>query len=199
MPAVADVFRRDGPAERERCGAGLLPSPRRARDEMVHGRPAAVGGHLWPCDPCGHAHDVSPSCRHRRGPRGHRRDTDAWLEARRQARLPVASVHVVCTGPHALGELIRRPPQDRDDILCRAASPSLIKLAADPHDIGGLIGVLCVLPTWTRTLVAQPHVHGLVPAGGLAADRTAWRPARSSDRVPVQALSKRFRGLLRDV
>ena len=74
---------------------------------------------------------------------------------------------------------------------------ALIKLAADPHDVGGLIGVWCVLHTWTRTLAYHPHVHGLVPAGGVSADRTEWRPARSSSLVPVQALSKLFRGLFR--
>jgi hypothetical protein len=104
--------------------------------------------------------------------------------------------------PHELGESIRRHPQDLYDILFRAAAQSLqslITLAADPPDVGGLIGVLCVLHTWTRPPVYHPHVHGLVPAGGISADRTEWRPARSSYRVPVHALSQRFRGLLRDL
>ena len=199
MPEVADVFRRDGPDDRERFGEGLLPSHRRALDAMVHCRTEAFGGHLWPCDQCGHAHDVSHSCRHRRCPRGHRLTTAAWLEERRQALLPVSSCHVVCTVPHELGEIIRRHQQDLYDLLFRAASQSLIKLAADPHDVGGLSGALGVLQTWTRTLVYPPPVHGLGPAGGISADRTEWRPARSSSRVPVHALSKLLRGRFRDL
>lgn len=152
-----------------------------------------------PCDQCGHEHDVYHACRHRSCPRCHRLDPDAWLEERRQARLPVSYVHGVCTVPHELGESIRRHPQDLYDILFRAAAQSLITLAADPPDVGGLIGVLCGLHTWTRPLAYHPHVHGLVPAGGISADRTEWRPARSSYRVPVHALSQRFRGLLQDL
>lgn len=83
--------------------------------------------------------------------------------------------------------------------MLRAAAHALITLAADPHDVGGLIGVLCVLHTWTRTLVYHPHVHCLVPAGGVSADRTEWRPARTSDWVPVHALAKLFRGLFLDL
>jgi Putative transposase/Transposase zinc-binding domain len=164
--------------------------------DLVHGRTETLGGHLWPCEPCGQAHDVDHAGRHRRGPTCPRQDTEAWLAARRQARLPVPSVHLVCTGPHALGEISRPPQQDLDDILIRAAAQALITLAADPHDVGGLMGVLCVRHPWTRTLADQPHVHGLVPAGGVAADRTAWRLARTSSLVPVQALSQRCRGRL---
>jgi hypothetical protein len=104
---------------------------------------------------------------------------------------------VVFTVPQELREIIRRHQQDLYNILLRAAAQSLIKLAGDPHDVGGLIGVLCVLHTWTRTLVYHPHVHCLVPAGGVSADRTEWRPARPSYLVPVQALSQLFRGLFR--
>jgi hypothetical protein len=101
---------------------------------------------------------------------------------------------VVFTVPQELREIIRRHQQDLYDILLRAAAQALIRLAADPHYVGGLIGVLCVLHTWTRTLAYHPHVHCLVPAGGVSADRTEWRPARPSYLVPVHALSPLFRG-----
>ena len=104
---------------------------------------------------------------------------------------------MVFTVPQALRESIRRHQQDLYTILLRAAAQSRIKLAADPHDVGGLIGVLCVWHTWTRTLAYHPHVHCLVPAGGVSADRTQWQPARRSYLVPVQALSQLFRGLFR--
>src|SRR4029453_1043141 len=100
---------------------------------------------------------------------------------------PVPSVHVVFTVPHELGEMIRRHQQDLYDIVLRAAAQALMKLAMDPHDVGGLIGVLCVLPTWTRTLTDHPHVHGLVPTGAVSPDWSLWQPARTSYLVPLQA------------
>jgi hypothetical protein len=139
------------------------------------------------------------SCRNRSCPKCHGQDTEVWLEERRQELLPVPYFHVVFTVPHELGEIIRQHQQDLYDILIRAAAQALIKLAMDPHDVGGLIGVLCVLHTLTRILVYHPHVHCLVPAGGVSADRTQWWPARSSYLVPVHALSKLFRGLFRDL
>jgi Putative transposase/Transposase zinc-binding domain len=199
MPEVADVLRRDAADDRQRVGEALLPSHRRAIDHILRCRTEALGGQLLPCDHCGQEHDVSHSCRHRRGPQCHPQDTEAWLAERRQERLPVPSVHVVFTVPHARGEIRRQQQQDLDDILLRAAAQSLIKRAADAYYVGGLIGVLCVLHTWTRTLSYHPHGHGLVPAGGVSADRTAWRPARTSSLVPVQALSKLFRGLFLDL
>jgi hypothetical protein len=199
MPEVADVFRYYGPAYQERFGADLLPSHRRAMDEIIHCRTEALGRHLWPCDHCGQEHDAYHSCRNRSGPKCHRHDTEVWLAERRQELLPVPYFHVVLTLPQELRELVRRHQKDLYDILLRAAAQALILLAADPHDVGGLIGVLCVLHTWTRTLVYHPHVHCLVPAGGVSADRTEWRPARTSSLVPVHALSKLFRGLFLDL
>jgi hypothetical protein len=197
MPEVADVFRRYGPDYRARFGEDLLPSHHRAMDDIISCRTEALGGHLWPCDHCGHEPYAYHSCRHRSCPTCHHQDTEAWLAERRQELLPVPYCHVVFTVPHELGEVVRRHPQALYDILIRAAAQALIKLAADPHYVGGLIRVLCVLPTWTRTLAYHPHVHCLVPAGGVSADRTEWRPARSSYLVPVHALSKLFRGLFR--
>jgi Putative transposase/Transposase zinc-binding domain len=148
---------------------------------------------------CGQEHYVYHSCRNRSCPKCHRQDTEAWLAERRQELLPVPYFHVVFTVPQELGPLIRSHQQELYDILLRAAAHALITLAADPHYVGGLIGVLCVLHTWTRTPAYHPHVHCLVPAGGISADRTEWRPARTSYLVPVHALSKLFRGLFLDL
>jgi hypothetical protein len=160
-------------------------------------RTEVLGGHLRQCDPWGQEHDVDHACRHRRCPTCHRTETEAWLEERRQALLPVPSCHVVFTAPHALGELSRRPQQDLYEIVRRAAAPSLMQLAMDPHDVGGRIGVWCVLHPWPRTLASHPHGHSLVPAGAVSPDRSPWQPARTSSLVPVQALSQLLRGLLR--
>jgi hypothetical protein len=197
MLAVADVFRRYGHEYLDRFGQDLLPSHRRAIEDLLACRTEALGGQLFQGDRCGQEHDVYHACRHRRGPTCHRLDTAAWLAARRQERLPVPYFHVVFTMPQELREIIRRHQRDLYDILLRAAAQALIRLAADPHDVGGLIGVLCVLHTWTRTLAYQPHVHCLVPAGGVSADRTQWQPARRSSLVPVQALAQLFRGVFR--
>jgi Transposase zinc-binding domain/Putative transposase len=195
MPEVADVLRRYGADYRQRFGKALLPSHRRAMEDSILCRTDALGGQLLRCEHCGPKHYVYHSCRHRSCPKCHQQDTKAWLAERRQELLPVPYFHVVFTVPHERGEILRQHQQDLYDILLRAAARSLIKLAADAHDVGGLIGVLCVLHTWTRTLAYHPHVHCLVPAGGVSADRTAWRPARKSYLVPGQALSKLFRGL----
>jgi Transposase zinc-binding domain len=133
MPAGADVFRRSGGAYLERYGQDLLPSHRRAVDDMVHGRTEALGGHLLPCDHCGQAHYVDHACRNRSGPTCHRLDTEAWLAERRQARLPVPYFHVVFTLPQELRALVRSNQNDLDDSLLRAAAQALIKRAADPH------------------------------------------------------------------
>ena len=199
MPEVADVFRRYGGEYLEWFGPDLLPSHRRAMDDIVHGRTEALGGHLLQCDHCGQEHYIYHSCRNRSCPKCHYQDTEAWLEERRQELLPVPYFHVVLTLPQELRALVRRHQQDLYDILLRAAAQALMKLAVDPHYVGGLIGVLCVLHTWTRALVYHPHIHCLVPAGGVSADRTAWRPAAIAEIVPVRALSKLFRGLFRDL
>jgi hypothetical protein len=197
MLEVADVFRRYGHEYLDRFGQDLLPSHRRAIEDLLACRTEALGGQLLQCDRCGQEHYVYHSCRNRSCPKCHRLDTEAWLAERRQELLPVPYFHVVFTVPQELREIIRRHQQDLYDILLRAAAQALIRLAADPHYVGGLIGVLCVLHTWTRTLAYHPHVHCLVPAGGVSADRTQWQPARRSYLVPVQALSQLFRGVFR--
>jgi hypothetical protein len=196
MPAVADVFRSSGPADPARCGAARLPRHRRALDALIHCRPEALGGPLWPCEHGGQAHSADHACRHRSCPTCHPHATEVWLAERRQALLPVPDVPGVLTLPQALHERVRRHQHDLDAKLRRASAPARINLAMDPHDVGGLMGVLCILHTGTRTLTYQPPVHGLVPVGGVAADRPAWRPARPSSLVPVQALATLCRGLL---
>jgi hypothetical protein len=116
----------------ERFGEGLLPSHRRAMDDLVHCRTETLGGHLWPCEHGGQEHDVDHSCRHRSCPTCHRQDTEAWLAERRQDLLPVTYFHLVCPVPHELGAIIRQQQKDLYDILIRAAAQALIKLSADP-------------------------------------------------------------------
>jgi Putative transposase/Transposase zinc-binding domain len=197
MLEVADVLRRYGREYLDRFEPDLLPSHRRAIVDLLACRTEVLGGQLLPCDHCGQEHYVYHSCRNRSCPTCHCLDTEAWLADRRRELLPVPYFHVVLTLPQELRELVRRHQNDLYDILLRAAAHALITLAADPHDVGGLIGVLCVLHTWSRTLAYHPHVHCLVPAGGVSADHFEWRPARPTYLVPVQALAKFLRGRFR--
>ena len=198
MPEVADIFRLHGARYLDRFGQAILPSHRRALRDLQNCRTAALGGQLYVCDHCGREHYVYHSCRNRACPKCHGKDTEAWLDSRRQDLLPVTYFHVVFTIPQELRELVRRHQKTVYPILMKTAARALMKLAADPHYVGGLIGVLAVLHTWSRTLTYHPHVHCLVPGGGLAADGQ-WRSARKGYLVPVRALSAIFRGIFLDL
>jgi hypothetical protein len=199
MLEVADIFRRYGGAYLEAFGESMLPSHRRAIRDILHCRTEALGGHVFRCDHCGHEQYAYHSCRNRHCPQCHRNDSETWLEKRRREILPVAYFHIVFTLPQPLHEIVRRHQKKLYGLLMKAAAKALIKVAADPHYVGGLIGVLAVLHTWSRTLGYHPHVHCLVPAGGLSPDRTHWLPARQSYFAPVKAISKLFRGIFRDL
>lgn len=198
MWEVADVLRRYGGEYLAAFGEAMLPSHRRAFQDILQCRTPAMGGHLFACDQCGYQQYAYHSCRNRHCPKCHRNDTAAWLEQRRQELLPTTYFHVVFTLPRELRDIVRHHQKPLYGILMKAAAEALIKLAADPHYVGGLIGVLAVLHTWTRTLNYHPHVHCLVPAGGVSTDRE-WRPARKNYLLPVKALSKVFRGVFRDL
>jgi hypothetical protein len=172
----------------------MLPSHRRAIRDLCHCRTATLGGQLYRCDHCGREHYVYHSCRNRACPKCHGKQTAAWLTARREELLPVPYFHVVFTLPRQWRDLVRRHQKRVYPLLMKAAARALITLAADPHYVGGRIGVLAVLHTWSRTLSYHPHVHCLVPGGGLSGDGQ-WRPARNNYLVPVRALSRIFRAI----
>jgi hypothetical protein len=193
MPGVADVVRRFGPAYLARYGAALLPSHRRALRDLAACRTAALGGHVTQCDHCGAEHFVYHSCRNRSCPTCHGATTAAWLAAREAELLPVPYFHVVFTLPSELRAIVRAHQRPLLAALMTAAAESLQALAADRRYVGGTLGILAVLHTWTRALVYHPHVHCLVPGGALASDGTTWRPARGHFLVPVRALAVGFR------
>jgi len=197
MPEVADIFRRYGGEYLQRFGADLLPSHRRAMEDLQNCRTPALGGHVYTCDHCGQEQYAYHSCRNRSCPKCHAHDTEQWLAARRKELLPVPYFHVVFTLPEELRPLVRSHQKALYGLLMKSAAESLIKLAFDPHYVGGLVGILAVLHTWTRTQVYHPHVHCLVPGGGLSPDGQ-WHPARKKYLVPVKALSRIFRGMFRD-
>jgi ribosomal protein L37E len=187
------------PAYRERFGASLLPSHVRALEAIVHCRTPALGAEVAECTQCGREHLLYHSCRHRACPQCGFDAASRWLERQQELLLPVPYFHVVFTLPSELRRVVRSHQGSLLTALFRAAFDSLAKLCADPHFLGAhRIGALGVLHTWTRTLEWHPHVHLLVPGGGLAADGCTWLSVprrRTSFIVPVKALAKRFRWL----
>ena len=198
MLEVADILRRYGREYLQKFGPTIPARHRRAFQDILHCRTPAMGGHVFSCDHCHHQVYSYHSCRNRSCPKCHGDDTERWLEHRDKELLPVAYFHVVFTLPQELRSQVRSHQKILYGVLMKAAAKALIKLAADPHYVGGRIGVLALLHTWTRTLVYHPHIHCLVPAGGVS-DKQQWLPARPDYLVPVKALSRIFRGMFRDL
>jgi hypothetical protein len=199
VPSVAEVVRRHGPAYLERHRASLLPSHVRALQDIAACRTPAMGGHLSKCDQCERRELVYHSCCNRACPSCGGNRTTKWLKKQRELLLPVPYFHVVFTLPAELRRLVRTHQRVLLPLLFRAAFESLAALCRDVRFVGGDIGALAVLHTWTRTLEWHPHVHLLVTAGGLDRDGRTWRPVRSRRArflVPVRALSQLFRGRL---
>jgi hypothetical protein len=197
MLRIADVLRRHGGDYLKRYGDAVLPSHVRAIYAITRCRTGAFGGHVSACSDCQREHLFLHSCRHRACPQCGHDATCRWLARQYELVLPVSYFHVVVTLPAELRRLVRQHQRALIPILFRAAFESLSALCADPHWLGGQVGALAVLHTWTRTLEWHPHLHLLVPGGALAPDGQTWLrpPLRpKSFLVPVKALAKRFRG-----
>lgn len=158
-------------------------------------RTAALGGHLDRCDACGYRAVSYNSCRNRHCPKCQAQARERWLAARERDVLDVPYVHVVFTLPHALLPLTYRNGARLYTWLFQTSAATLREIAADPRHLGAEIGVLSILHTWGQTLVRHPHVHCVVPAGGLSSDHQRWiRPKYAGFFLPVNVLSRVFRG-----
>jgi hypothetical protein len=198
MPEVADVFRRFAGSYLEAHGAAMLPSHRRAITDILACRTEALGGQLWGCNDCGTRLHVFHSCRNRACPQCHGAQTQAWLEQRRAEMLPVPHFHVTITVPEELRSALRRHQVDGYGALMKAAAGAIVDLARDPRWVGGTVGVLAMLHTWTQRLVFHPHVHCLVTGGGLSDDGATWHPAGETFLFPKSALGTLARARFRD-
>jgi hypothetical protein len=198
MPEVADAFRRFADSYREAHGAAMLRSHRRAIADIVACRTEALGGQLWCCNDCGALRHVFHSCRNRACPKCHGEQTQDWLEQRREEMLPVPYFHVTVTVPEELRAVLRRHQRAGYGALIKAAATSIIDLGRNPRWVGGTVGVLAVLHTWTQRLVFHPHVHCLVTGGGLSDDGATWHPAGKTFLVPKSALAALARARFRD-
>jgi putative transposase/transposase-like zinc-binding protein len=160
-------------------------------------RTAALGGHVDHCRACGHRAISFNSCRNRHCPKCQAQARARWLQAREREVLDVPYVHVVFTLPHALLPLVYRNSARLYTWLFQTSAATLREVAADPRHLGAEIGVLAILHTWGQTLVRHPHVHCVVPTGGLSADHQRWvRPKYAGFFLPVKVLSRVFRGKL---
>ncbi len=182
---VAEVFRHHGPAYRRTHADSLSRGQRRAMRAIERCRSAALGGHLERCDACGYERVAYNSCRNRHCPKCQSLARARWLARRRAELLPVEYFHVVFTVPEPIAAVAYQNKQVVYGILFRAAGDTLRTIAADPKHLGAEIGFIAVLHTWGQTLLHHPHLHCLVPGGGLAPDANRWiacRPPASFSR-----------------
>jgi hypothetical protein len=192
---VADVFRHFGPAFRDQHGASLSTARRRAMLAIENCRTAALGGHVERCGECGHQRVSFNSCRNRNCPKCQGLARAQWLADRQAELLEVPYFHVVFTVPAQIEVIAFQNQTVVYDILFRAASETLRTIAADPEHLGAEIGFLGVLHTWGQNLSHHPHIHFLVPGGGITPDGQSWIACRPGFFLPVRVLSRMFRGL----
>ena len=192
---VADVVRQYGEAYLARYSATVSPEQRRVLRAIAACRTAALGGHLTPCDHCDHAENADNAWRNRHCPTCQGSAQAAWRAAREAELLEVPSFHVVFTLPHTLSPLVLQTPRPLYTCLFQAVSETLLTVARDPRHLGADIGLLAVLHTWGQTLHHHPHLHWVMPGGGLSPDRTQWLAGRPTFFLPVRVLSRVFRRL----
>src|SRR4051794_28187601 len=191
---VADVFQAQGDAFPALYGEGLPPEQRRALSDIAACRPAALGGHLEECDRCGHRQVAYNSCRNRHCPKCQATEAARWVQERAAELLPVEYFHVVFTLPATLGPIALQNPRVVYGLLFRAAAETLLQIASDPGHLGAGIGFLAVLHTWGQTLQHHPHLHCVVPGGGLSPDGSRWISCPEGFFLPVRVLGRVFRG-----
>jgi hypothetical protein len=194
MIEVAEVVRIHGPEYLAKFGDRMPHNHKRALAAIASCRTEEMGGHLEECDHhCGHFDYAYHSCKNSSCPKCHTADTRRWLDKRSKELLPVPYFHVTCTLPEGLRNIARSHQKALYPILMSAAAEALMKLGADPRYIGGQLAILAVLHTWNRTMGHHPHVHMLVPAGGMDKDGL-WRSAKNRKYLVCErALSKIFR------
>ena len=190
---LGDIFRLHGPAYLATFGDSLSHEQRKALRAIALCRTAALGGHVDQCDRCGYRKVAYCSCRNRHCPKCRGRARAQWLEERAAELLPVEYFHVVFTVPQRLAPLALQNQRLIYGILFRAAAETLMRIAGDRRHLGARIGFLAVLHTWGQNLNHHPHLHCVVPGGGIALDRRRWISCRRQFLFPVKVLSRLFR------
>jgi hypothetical protein len=189
---VGDIVRAHGAAYRARHP--VTPQQARVLRRLAECRTAALGGHVDACADCGFTRISYNSCRDRHCPKCQASKRAAWLETRLERLLPVGYFHVVFTLPALLSPLVLHNQRLLYDLLFRAASATLLTLAADPQRLGAQVGITAILHTWGQNLLFHPHLHCVVTGGGLAPGGQHWVAGRRRYFLPVKVLGKLFRG-----
>src|SRR6266446_10682906 len=191
---VADVIRAAGDSFCQRSRKWLTWLHVKVLNAILCCRTAALGGHVDACSGCGHQVISFNSCRNRHCPKCQANARDRWLQAREKELLPTRYVHVVFTLPRQLSPLALQNKREIYALLFQASAETLLKVARDPKRLGAEIGFFSVLHTWNQKLQHHPHVHCVVPAGGLAPDHTRWVRSRDNYFLPKEVLREVFRG-----
>ena len=195
---VADIFRAHGPAWRLKQAGHLSLGQLRVMSAIEQCRSAALGGHVLQCQACEHTQIAYNSCRNRHCPKCQASAARRWLEARQADLLPVEYYHVVFTLPASVRDIAYYNKAVVYSILFKAAAETLCTIAADPRHLGARIGATLVLHSWGSAMTHHPHVHGIVPGGGLSLDGERWVACRPGFFLPVRVLSRLFRRLFLD-
>ncbi len=195
---VAAIFRDHGPAWREANAGHVSLGQFKAMSAIEACRTATLGGHVAACEDCGHGHIAYNSCRNRHCPKCQSTAAQTWLAARKAELLPVPYYHVVFTLPSLIADIAYQNKAVIYDLLFKAAAETLITIAADPKHLGARIGIVSVLHSWGSAMTHHPHVHMIVPGGGLSLDGNRWIACKPGYFLPVRVLSTLFRRLMLD-
>jgi len=194
---LAEVFSRHGPQYRDQFGDKMPPSHRQAMSAIERCRTPVLGGHIYTCGVCGETQYVYHSCRNRHCPKCQGNKAYQWLETQHKLLLPVPYFMLTFTLPSELRRVARSRQRLIYDLLFRVSAEAVQYLARDERFVGGQVGMVGVLHTWGRNLSYHPHVHYVIPGGGVM-DDGAWRPSRKNFLLPVKALSRIVRAKFRD-
>src|ERR1022692_4068401 len=192
---VADIFRDHGAAWRRANAGHVSLGQLKVMSAIERCRTVALGGHVARCEDCTHTVIAYNSCRNRHCPKCQATAAAEWLAAREADLLPVAYFHVVFTLPAAIADIAYQNKAAIYDILFTASAETMIAIAADPKHLGARIGITSVLHTWGSAMTHHPHVHMIVPGGGISADGERWVSCRPGFFLPVRVLSRLFRRL----
>jgi hypothetical protein len=191
---VADIFRGHGPAWRQANAGHVSLDQRKVMEAIESCRTAALGGHVERCADCSYTTIAYNSCRNRHCPKCQGAAAKEWLAEREAELLPVPYYHVVFTLPAEIAAIAYQNKAAVYDLLFKAAAETMLTIAADPEHLGARIGITAVLHTWGSTLVHHPHVHMIVPGGGISLDGQRWVACRLRFFLPVPVLAELFRG-----
>ena len=193
---VADIFRDHGAAWREANRGHVSLAQLKVMSAIESCRTAALGGHVARCEDCSHTTIAYNSCRNRHCPKCQGAAAREWMEERESELLPVPYFHIVFTLPAAIGDIAYQNKRVIYDLLFKVSADTMLTIAADPKHLGARIAITAVLHTWGSAMTHHPHVHMIVPGGGLSLDGERWIAAKANFLLPVLVLSKLFRRLM---